>query len=141
MDFTDEKKVSESVRPSSLRWAKSTLLFLRFILGISCWSMSMSPALSCVVARMVRLAISIGQFASLAANGAVGPLFRIGFRCVHFGMSGWSLNSLFTPLSTWIFMFRADLIIVVACSKELGWNGTDRTISFVLSSSVFRSRM
>ena len=141
MDFTDKNKVSESVRPSSLSWAKGTPIFLRFILGISCWSMSMSPALSCVVARRVRLTISIGQFARLAANGAVEPLSRIGFFRAHFGMSGWSLKSLSTPLSTWIFMFRAALILVVDRSKELGWNGTAQTISFVLSSSVVGSRM
>ena len=90
MEFTDKKKVSESVRPSSLCWAKGTPIFLRLIIGIYCWFMSMSPVLSCVFARRVQLVISIGQFVSLAANGAVGPLSRIGFLLVHFGMSGWS---------------------------------------------------
>ena len=97
MDFTDENKVSELVRPSSLCWLKGTSLFLRFIPGISRWFMSMSPALRCVVMRRVWLVISIGQFASLTANGALGPLSRIGFRHLHFGMSGWSLNSPSTP--------------------------------------------
>ena len=119
MDFTDENKVSESVHPSSLRWAKGTPILFQLILGISCWSMSMSPALSCVVARKVWLAIYIGQFASLSHNSAVGPLSRIGFRLVHFGMSGSILNSLSTSLLTLIFMFQETLILVVACSKEL----------------------
>ena len=100
MNFIDKNKFSESVRPSSLRWAKGTPLFLRFILIISRWSMSMSRALICVVARRVRMEISIVQFASIAADGAVGPLSRIGLRLEHLGMSGLSLKSISTPLST-----------------------------------------
>ena len=141
MNFTDEKKVLESVCPSSRCWAKVTPLFLILILWISRWSMSMLPPLSCVVANRVRLAIYIGKFASLSANGALGPLSRIGFRRVHFGMSGWSLKSLSSSSPTWIFMLQADLIRVVDCSKALSWNGTSQTIGNVWISSVVGSRI